>query len=355
MSEFSTDSVTQAISNCGAVNVPNLQAGNYEKFLANVTAPVIPAMETVSDQEMVGDGFSRTIRSLRNTYWAGGVFGVQGLLNDHIASLLLNGWQGGAITPTPRTAPSKDIAAVMNVINSNPKMFNIFRKLGGEHFLHTSMAPDTFEIAQEGEADPTMNFGLRGTGHYLDVDELTPAPFEENLIQEAPEYAYFHGAATSIIVSDGVTSYNWTADGELISVSVGGNNKVDVRRRPGDTFKTSGNHNSGAFARKIRNGSQPEGSIKLKVDLRSDLREFKAMVANRKLTGLTVLFSGYDKIGAGADFHEFEIKAPKSQFALIEGDTDQDFGAISLNIQPLRDAITKGYFTNRTRTEKTLF
>lgn len=355
MSEFSTDTILQALAICGAVNTPNTDAGNYQKFLSTVTSPIIPSSESVNDQEMVGDGFSRTIRNLRNTYWANGAWTAQGLLNDHIAAILLNGWQGGTVTTTARTAPSKDIAAVMNVINSNPKLFSLYRKLGGENFLHSTLAPDTFEIAQEGEADPTMNFALRSTGHYLDEDQLIAAAFDDTAIDDAPEYAYFHGAATSVTANDGTNSYDWTTDGELISVSVSGSNKVDVRRRPGDTFKSANNHNSGAFARKIRNGSKPDASIKLKVDLRSDLREFKAKVLNRKLTGLTILFSGYDKIGAGADFHEFEIKAPKAEFALIEGDTDQDFGALSLTIQPTRDAVTKGYYTNRTRTEKTLF
>jgi len=43
-----------------------------------------------------------------------------------------------------------------------------------------------------------------------------------------------------------------------------------------------------------------------------------------------------------------------SGFQMIEGETDQDYGALALNIQPLRDAVTKGYYTNRTRTNKTI-
>lgn len=355
MADFSLETIVQALYLCPSVNLPDMEAARYEQFLANVTAPMMPVLESVSDQEMVGDGFSRTIRNLRTTYWQNGTFNVQGTLNDHIASILLNGWQGGLITSTPRTAPARDITAVMNVINSNPRLFSIYRHLGGEKFLHSSMAPDTFEISQEGEADPTMNFGLRSTGHHLDSDELTAAAFDETNFKPAPEYDYFKGAMTGVVATDGINNYNWGAEGELISLSVTGSNKVDVQRRPGDGLKDIANRYSGSFARKIRNGSKPEVTVKLKVDLRSDLREYKAMVLNKKLTGLTILFNGYDKIGATADYHEFEIKTPKSQFMMIEGDTDQDFGALSLSIQPLRDAVSKGYFTNRTRTEKVLF
>lgn len=353
MGDILLESVLQAIGICGAPNTPNLDAGNYQGFLANVVAPMIPVFESVSDEEMVGDGYSQTIRNLRNTYWSSKPWNVSGLLNDHIAVILLNGWQGGTVTPTARTSPSKDIAAVMNVINSNPKLFSLFRKLGGEEFLHSTMAPNNFVIAQEGEADPTMNFDMVNTGHHLDADELEDEEFDSASIDPAPEYEYFHGAATEITATDGVETYNWTADGELISLSVEGNRNVDVRRRPGDSFKVAGDHNSGAIARKIRN-AKPTAAIKLKVDLRSDLREYKAMVAKRKLTGLTIVFNGYNKIGATTDDYEFEIKAPKSQFQMIEGETDQDFGALALNIVPIRDAVTKGYYTNRTRTDKTL-
>ncbi len=354
MADYSMDTILQAIAVCSAVNTPGTTASAYVQFLANMSAPIIPVQESVNDQEMVGDGFSRTIRNLRNTYWQNGTWSVQGLLNDHIAAILLNAWQGGAVTVTNRTAPSKDIAAVMNVINSNPKFFSLYRHLGGDHFLHSTMAPDTFEIAQEGEADPTMNFGMRLTGHHLDEDQLTTAAFDESGIVAAPEYNYFKGAMTGVTATDGTNTYNWGADGELISLSITGNNKVDVQRRPGDGLKDATNRYSGSFARKIRNGSKPEAMIKLKVDLRSDLREFKAMALGKKLTGLTILFNGYDNIGAGTDYHEFEVKAPKAQFMVIEGDSDQDFGALSLSIQPLRDAVSKGYYTNRTRTEKTL-
>lgn len=354
MSEFLLENVSQAIAVQTAVNDPSFDGGDYHAFLANVMAPYIPGLETVTDEEMVGDGFSRTLRNLRNYYWSSKPWQVSGLLNDHIFAILMNGWQGGTVTSTNRVSPSKDVSAVQNVINSTPKLFSLYRKLGGERFINSTFAPNNFTISQEGEARPTAQFDLLSTGHFFDGDEIdTEGTFDEVDIVAAPDYEEFHGAATSIVTTDGVETYNWTADGELISVSVEGSNNVDVRRRPGDTFKDAANRNSGAFGRKIRNGKLT-GAIKLKVDLDSDLRTFKAMVAGRKLTGLTIVFGGFNKIGATADFFEYEVKAPKAAFQMIDGDTDQDFGALSLNIQPLRDATTKGYYTNRTRTNKTI-
>ena len=354
MSEFLLENVVQAIALQTAVNTPSQLGSDYKKFLANVLAPVIPSLETVTDEEMVGDGYSRTIRDLRNYYWANKPWEVSGFLNDHIASILLNKWQGGAVSTTVIGATvAKDIAAVQNVINSTPKLLSLYRNLGGERFVNSTFAPNGFSITQEGEGRPMFNCDLISTGHYLDSEELDAGTFDDADIIEAPEYEYFHGAATEITATDGVETYNWTQDGELISLSVEGSNNVDIRRRPGDTFKTAGNHRSGAFPRKIRNGKL-SAAIKLVVDLDASLRTFKAMVLGRKLTGLAIVFNGFNKIGATVSDYEFEIKAPRSAFQLIEGETDQDFGALALNIQPLRDTVTKGYYTNRTRTDKTL-
>lgn len=351
MSEFLLDNVRQSVAMHGTPNVPSQDGSDYYDFLANVIAPVIPGLETVTDEEMVGDGFSRTLRDIRNYYWSNKPWAVSGLLNDHISSILMNSWQGGAVTTTPRTSPSKDIAAVQNVVNSNPKLLSLYRKLGGERFINSSFAPNNFSITQEGEGRPAFNFDMLSTGHYLDDIEIDAGIFDEADINAAPEYEYFHGAATEITATDGVETYNWTADGELISLSIEGSNNVDIRRRPGDPFKTAGNHNSGAIARKIRNGKLT-GGVRLKVDLDASLRTFKAMVAARKLTGLAIVFNGFNKIGATGDDFEFELKVPRAGFQMIEGDTDQDFGALALNIQPLRDTVSNGYFTNRTRTNK---
>lgn len=354
MSEFLLENVSQAIAVHGAVNQPSLDGTDYYAFLANVIAPLIPSLETVTDEEMVGDGYSRTLRNLRNYYWSSKPWTVSGLLNDHIASILMNGWQGGAVSTTPRTAPSKDVSAVQNVANSTPKLFSLYRHLGGERFINSTFAPNEFTVEQQGEARPTCNFNMLSTGHFLDGDEIDAAlTFDEADINAAPDYEEFHGAATQVFATDGVETYNWTQDGELISLSFTGSNNVDVRRRPGDTFKTLLNRNSGAFARKIRNGKL-SASGKLVVDLDANLRTFKSMVAGRKLTGLTIIFGGFNTIGATTDYFEWELKVPKAAFSIIEGETDQDFGALALNIQPLRDSVTKGYYTNRTRTNKTL-
>lgn len=353
MSNYNLENVVQAIAVQSAVNVANEVASQYVKFLANLMAPQIPVLDTVDDAEMVGDGFSRVERNVRNYYWQDRPFTISGHLNDHIAAILFNKQQGGAVTSTNLTAPAKNISCVQNVSNAIPKLVSLYRSIGGEKFVHSTMAPDTYRITQTGEAQPTFECTLKGTGHHLDPDELTTKSFDETLITEAPEYEEFHGAATQVFATDGVEIFNWTQDGELIELSIEAGNDVQVQKRPGDPFKTLGNRNSGAVARKIRNGKH-SGLITLKVDLDASLRTFKSMVLGRKLTGLTVIFGGFNKVGATTNFYEFEVKAPQSRFQMIEGETDQDYGALSLQIRPTRDTVTKGRYTNRTLTDKTL-
>src|SRR4051794_6465741 len=132
MSEFLLENVNQAIAVHGTVNDPSLDGTDYYAFLANVMAPQILSLETVTDEEMVGDGYSRTLRNIRNYYWSSRPWTISGLLSDHIAAILMNAWQGGAVTTTARTSPSKDVAAVQNVSNSTPKLFSLYRHLGGE-------------------------------------------------------------------------------------------------------------------------------------------------------------------------------------------------------------------------------
>lgn len=350
---FLLDEVVQAIAIQSAGNNPSLVASNYYKYLSNALPSQIPGNESVTDESMVGDGFSRVERNVFNYYWKMKELSISGLLNDHIAAILMNAWQGGAVTTTARTGGSKDISSVMNVSNSIPKLLAIFRKLGGERFIHSTLIPNNFSIQQEGEQQPTFNFDLLNTGHFVDSDALDTATFNESAIVDVPDYEYFHGAATSVIATDGVENYNWTQDGDLMSLSIEGSNGAQVARRPGDSFYVSGDRRSGAIARKYAN-SKTTGAIKLKVDLKSTLREFKTMIQNKKLTGLTFIFGGFNKIGSTNDYFEFEIKAPSSQFDMIEGDSDQDYGALSLNIRPLRDAVTKGRYTTRVRTNKTL-
>jgi hypothetical protein len=356
MSDHLLANIVQAIAPQTTVNIPTVDPADFNGFLSDVEVPKIPVLETVDDSQHVGDGFSRVERNIRNYYWQNGQFKISGLLNDHIAPVLINAHQGGAVTVTNRTTPSKDIASVMNVSNSNPKLFSLYRHNGGEQFIHSDLAPDTWEIDQQSEARPTYNVGLLSTGHHLDPDEiaaLDDPEWDDGDIIVVPAYEEFHGAATEITATDGINTYNWTQDGTLISVNIQSGNSVQVSRRPGDTFKGT-TRKAGAFARKIRNGAST-GAIKLKVDLGSDLLLFKAMVAGRKLTGLTVVFNGFDKISPTTDDFEFEVKAPLAGFQMIEGDSDQDHGALALNITPLRDAVTKGRFTVRTRTGLTLF
>jgi hypothetical protein len=352
MSEQLLENVLQGIAIQGTVNNPSLVATNYYQYLANVLAPQLPKLESVDDSAMVGDGYSRVERNIYPYYFADKPWQISGELNDHISAILMHAGQGGAVVPTTRPGSVKDITSVASN-SSVPKYFSLFRHLGGDNFIHGSMFVNNWSIQQEGEARPTFNSDLLGTGMFVDADALAAASFDENAMIVAPEYEHFHGARTVVSATDGVETYNWTSDGSLSSLAIESGNSGLITKRPGDPMSVTGDGRSGAYARLARIGKST-GMIKLKVDLGSSLREFKAMILRRKLTALTIKFLGFGKIGSTSDEFEYEIKSPVSQFTTIDGETDQDFGALSLEIRPLRDPVTKGRFTTRVRTNKTL-
>lgn len=347
------ESVKQAIAIQASVGNPSLTETDYNEFLCNPLPPQLPRNESVTDENMVGDGTSRVVRNVYNYYWAQRNLTISGLLNDHISGILMKGFLAGATTVTPLTpATVKDISTVQKSNSVSPNFFSIYRHLEGEQFIHGDLFPNAFSITQEGEAMPTFSFDLMGTG--LFVFDTPLVGWDEGQHVDAPNYEYFHGAATEFTATDGTTTYNFTTQGTLISVGIEGNNGGRVARRPGDTFHVPADRNSGAFARNAAMGKATGHVVRVKIDLGSSLPEFKAMVQRKTLTGGKVTFKGLNKVLATVHDYEFEIGFPKARFGMIDGDTDDQYGALSLEITPEKDPVTLGLFTSRIRTDKTL-
>lgn len=354
MADFLSSEVVQSIAYQAAINTQIITGTgeNFQKFLSEANPPQLPANESVDDSNMVGDGFSRTERQLFNYRWLERNFPFQHTLNDHISSILAINWAGGALVETPYASPNeeaKEVTVVQNVANTTPKLIQIYRHLGAEKFLQLTHAVNNFTISQEGEDRPTASFETLGTGKFL-YDTAIDTELDDAEMLDPPDYNYFHGQATKIVATDDqANSYAFHTEGTLLSLSVEGSNNVSVARRPTGTFLTSGNRNSGSIAGKIRNG-RTTGSIRLKIDLGSTLREFKAMVANAILSGLKITFVGFDVIAGTVHDYEWEVEAPKAQFETIEGDSDSDYGALSLVIRPVRDPVTLGRYKFRFKT-----
>lgn len=352
--QFLLEGVLQAIAAQGSVGAPSTVATAYNAFLCNALPSQIPKATNVEDSAMVGDGVARTMRDTRLYYWDEKTLSIGGLLNDHIAAILMNGFLGGTRTSTVAVAPGNNIATVQKVSNVVPPLYSIYRHLGGEQFVLGDFFVNGFNIAQEAEAQPTFNFDLLSTGIFKDDVALAAASFAEGSIVAVPAYQYFHGAATSFTATDGTDTYDFTNQGTLISLSVEGSNGGRTTKRPGDAFNDPTSNASGAFAKNVAWG-KATGMVRVKIDLGSSLPAFKSLALRRTLTGLTIKFVGFEKIGVTVNYYEYEITVPRAKFTMVDGDTDQDYGALSLEITPLRDSVTKGYFKSRILTDKTLF
>lgn len=346
------DAVVQAIALQTSVAAgPSTDPTEYVQFLSNPLPPTLPRNESVTDEAMVGDGTSRFVRNVYNYYWSQKNLTISGLLNDHIACMLFEGFLAGTRTITALTPSTVKERTAIQRPTPVPQLFSIYRHLEGEKFIHADMFPNAFTISQEGEGQPNFSFDLLGTGKFIYDTDLSS--FDEGDIVAAPNYEYFHGAATEFSMTDGTTNYTFTADKRLINVSVEGNNNGRVARRPGDSFLTSSDRNSGAYSNNIAMGKVQGHIVRVKIDLGAALPEFKAMVQRKTLTAGKVTFNGFNKVLGSAHDYEFEINFPKARFSLIDGDTDDQFGAIALEISPEKEPVSNGLFTSRVKTDKT--
>jgi hypothetical protein len=346
------DNVKQGIAVQSTVGSPSVVPANYVGFLSNPLPPQVPGNESVNTSSMVGNGSSRVAGDIYNYYWRTGSLPISGLLNDHITTILMKGFLAGATTTTTTSVTVKDYATVQKTTSVVPSMFSIYRHNQGEQFILGDLFPNAFSISQEGEAQPTFSIDMMGTGKFLDATAIAAAPFDESLIVAAPTYKYFHGAATVVTFTDGTTTYDLTNQGRLISLSVEGNNGGRVARRPGDTFYNTADRNSGAFAKNIAMGKASGHRIVFKIDLGTALTEWAAMVQRKTITGGSIKFVGFDLI-TGVYAYEYEILFPKARFSVISGDTDDAYGALTVEIVPEPDPTTGGFFTVRARTDKT--
>lgn len=322
----------------------------YRKFLSAVTPAEIPNARRVSDEIMVGDG-SRFTRRLKNYYYDSRDGAESGLLNDDGAATFFLDNLGGAITKTARpTGGAFDYTVWQNVATSLPKMRNYLRWLGSEKFIHGDAAINQFDWEQSGSAQPTFNATRRNTGHF---DDLTGGSFDVEDLHEALPMRYFDGKLTTLIFTEGANTYNLANEGRLLSLGGSINQNITVKQLPGDPPIDSANPCRGGYARDIKIGTQT-ATMRFKAYLGTALTEFKAMFENKELTSVTALFKSCETIGSASDKAEFEIKLPRADFLSIQGDSEDEFSAVSVEIQGMQDTVSKGLVTGRVRTTNNL-
>lgn len=331
-----------------SVNTPYQLTADFIGMRANPFSAEVPQVQTVDNMDMIGGGdeFADDVR-LYN--WLQQPRTFTGKMNTESASNLLLRALMGTVTNAVVTAlKSWDHSAPMQTRaqGRTPKYTTLIINLGGADIVAASMAVNSYQISQQGTAEPQFSVELIGTGKFQRLRDISPAI----VIPYPATHNYFHGAAAVLVLNDGVVK-NLSSLGRVRSWSVGLQNNIVVGdRRPGDPFLTSGDVRTGAYVRSLLRGKRT-ATAQLKLALDENLGELDWLTGNTTLTALSIKNVGAP-IPTDTNNYEVEWKVPKFKVQTIVGDSEGDDATITLNFLPLRDPVSGGLVTVRVRNDQ---
>jgi hypothetical protein len=339
MARYNVRDVIQAIS------IENLAPNEYlvgdvgnqfRVFPGDPITPVLPTRTPVADNA-VGDG--RAYPKQGKPYYFNGITFPYGMaLNSTMGQRMFRNWLGGPISNTVNAGPgTTDQVIQMLDPGSVPAVVNLLRKLGGEAFLYGDAFVQTIEIAQQKAGEPRISGNWGNPGHNA---KLASTAIDIADIDTLDPYLKYHGAKTSLVFSDGTTTFDYASQGRLIDVRFSGNQNVVVDQLPGDGFLDPANECYGAVSKNFFIDVQ-SAEITGRVYMDANFSEFDSWAANKKLTSVTLLFKSCEKIGLTTHVSEVEVKFPVGEFNLA-GDQDGNFSAYSFTINAIEGDPTTG-------------
>ena len=347
MPRYNLRDVKQAISIANTATneylTSNTGAG-FKLFPSDANPAILPTRTPVEDNA-VGDGKAYPKQS-KPYYFNPNTYPYSMALNSTIAQRILRMWLGGTISNTVNAVPgTTDQTIQMKDPGAVPMVCNIVRSLGGEGFLFGDMFVQTIEISQSGSGEPRISAQWMNNGHFKKLADTTIVV--ANLVA-MPSYYKYHGVKTTLIFSDGVSTYNFASDSRLIDVSFSGNQNVIVDQLPGDSFYDASNECYGAYAKNFFIDIQ-NAEIRVKVYMDASFAEFASWLPNRRLTSVTLLFKTCETIGSTTHVSEYEIKFPVGEFNL-QGDAQGAFSAYTFSIRAIEgDPTTDSLVIGRVR------
>lgn len=338
MARYNLRDVIQAISSAnttsGAISSGDTGTG-FDIFPSDANGPIIPTRTPVEDNA-VGDGKAYPKQS-KPYYFNPISFPYSMALNSTTAHRILRLWNGGTIGNTTNTVPgTTDQLIQMKNPGAVPLVCNLVRHLGGEGYMFADCFVQTIDISQSGAGEPKISAQFMNSGLFK---KLADTSFVDGSAVAMASYLKYHGTKTTLIFSDGVTTYDFASEGRLCDVSFSGNQNVVVDQLPGDGFYDSSAECNGAYSKQFFIDVQ-SAEMKVKVYMDASFAQFASWLPNRKLTSVTLLFKSCEVIGATTHVSEVEIKLPVAEFNL-QGDTMGNFSAYSFTIKAIEgDAST---------------
>lgn len=313
-----------------AINTPYDETAQFASALFNQFRPPFPKTGKYKSNEIGGQ--NEWGSKSRNGYAQPWTPTIGGWLKTGFPAIMLKRAAGGAVTNTlVATGVYDHVVSLQPKAQRTPVLTTMGVILGGEDFLHASVAVNLWEAVFGEGGPPSWSIQVTNSGLYSRLRDIDPAI----LIPGPPADNFIHPASVAAHFNDG-SLQNFI--GRLISGRCGLNNQVVVGKDnnegyPGDPY-IGGNRKNGAYHSVMRRGKRAYNPT-LKIAQDEEFEEFLTAMNNTDITDLTFLFQG-EQIGATAYFHEIELVYPLSTLD-IDPDTDGPDDAILLTFDTDRE------------------
>lgn len=324
----------------GTYNTPEATGTNYSFIPTLNPFFALPVVEKVNDAQRIG---RNAASHLCNTYWSHFEMSVQDDVETDVPARLFRRALGGSVTDTLVATGVYDheFAMLNPQVGVNLPAFSAAALLGDASFLFAGCRVDRFRVSQVNNERVQYESDIVGSGKFTNPHGLTSLPA---LVPPA----CMDGFRTEVTYVDpvGPTTINLGTAGTLMEWSVElQNNLRRNHRRVGDPIQTISS-SSAAHVRKLQLGQERNTVIGLKLDF-VDLAQWTASIQNKAFEDLKFTVKG--PLIDATYRHEFEIIVPDFAFEVVTPDEGEGDAAISINIIPFEDSVSKGTITGRVR------
>lgn len=338
MPDILTRHVNLAISKLRetALNTNYNAANDFNAAVSQSLSFKAPMIEKIFDQGLVGAG-DEFARSFINDYISPPEITLSDRINTSQFAVLAARALGGAVTTTElTTGASYKHVIKMQAAGSNPQLpsSSIAAKLGAFNYILAGMVVQSLSMEFTGGGQTTYSCSMVGSGKFESTSMTYPAFVAQEYMRTQ--------AASTLTLNDGSS---WNLAGRVRSASFGINNNVPTDdRRLGDSLRTGGDNNSGAYVGSMIHGDR---DCTLRLNLYADTssnREFADHLAGTTITAFTYTATG-PVIGATTDKHQVRVIFPKSVIMNVNYEDLNPKLGIPLDFRPLKDSGEPGLIT----------
>jgi hypothetical protein len=306
----------------------------------------IPGLEKVTDGGLVGNGHGYVLTHTPD-YFSHPTLGFSDRLNTSLFAIYLARILAGTITTEEVTEDeSWDHTIEVLAMDQDPqiKSSTMAIKLGGLDLLLGGMIGASLNVNFAGNgAMPTFDAEFVGSGKWEYMADQSPALVLPTFVPQN-----YMGTAAAIECSfDDGTLLDLSSVGRLKSLTIGhSNNLIQNDRRAGDSLRTPGDLESGAYPDRLER-DQPSLALQLQIYIDTNKREWGDHLTNQSITDFS--FKSKGKLINDTDRHEVELMVPQGVFLAPQITPEGNKLCMTLTLSPELKTGEKGYLKARVR------